>query len=64
MIPPIVIDLELNEYLKGGFGGLIPIRGRERQKLIEKDHRKLHKEGINHIHSDGSFDNLGGQNYG
>lgn len=58
MTIPIVIDLNLSNYVSSGFGGVIPVSDKERLKLIEKEHRCLHKEGIAHIHLDGSKDEI------
>ena len=59
-VPPICIDLGLNDYYDSFMGGLSKVSDKKRLKYIEEDHRKLHKDKINHIHLDASLDNQGG----
>ena len=52
-VPPIVIDLGLNDWYEGGYKR---VKGKKRQKLLEEEHTRLHKEGTAHINLDDTYD--------
>lgn len=52
-VPPIIIDIGLSE--PGEWcGGFSPYQGEKRLKALEREHIRLHKEKVSHIHLDGS----------
>jgi hypothetical protein len=42
VVPPICIDLGLNDYYDSFMGFLMKVTGDKRLKYIEEDHQELH----------------------
>jgi len=50
--PQICVDIRLNDW----YAGYARVTGKKRDRMLKKEHERLHRESIAHINLDDTYD--------